>query len=83
MERLTRLLEAVRVISPHGEFRVRGIPEEDGKCQATVVIGGVVLVESPIGTPEEVVHSVTRKLEGMSQRMRATLTPPPPSPDGE
>lgn len=78
MERLARLLEAVRVISPHGEFRLKGVPEQDGACQGTVVVGGVVLVESPIGTPEEVVHSVTRKLEGMSQRMRATLAPPPP-----
>ncbi len=44
-------------------------------CFGVVVVGGVVLIESSVGTPDEVVYGVTRKLEGMSQRMRATLAP--------
>lgn len=78
MDRLTRLLDAVRVLSPAGEFRFKGVPESADKWQGVVVVGGAVLVESPEGTVEDVIHTVTRKLEGMSQRMRATLTPPAP-----
>lgn len=81
MEALTRLCEAVRVLSPQGEFRLRGVPDSDDLLVVgVVVIGGVILVESEPSTPEEAVAFVTKKLQGMSQRMmRATQHPPAPT----
>lgn len=80
MQRLKRLCDAVRTLSPYGAFSLTGVPDETGKEQwrGVISIGGIVLVES-LGGIDDVVIELTRKLERMSQRMVTKLSAVPPS----
>lgn len=73
MDKFARLVQAVRTLSPQGVTTIRGIPDREDWFVCSVNVAGVILSESGAGPLEEVIDEVTRKIKGMSQRMRAVL----------
>jgi hypothetical protein len=85
VKQLKRVCNAARALSNQATFGLTGVPgESDDLWRGVVSIGGVILVEYT-GTIDSVVPSIIKKLEGMSQKMRARLASgdsfPPPKPE--
>lgn len=83
MKKLCRLGEAVKAISPRAEIRFKGIPDREDWWVCVISVGDVILAESAAGPLDTVLTEVTKKVQGMSQRIRAVLAPNsiPPPPD--
>jgi hypothetical protein len=64
----------VRTLSPHAEVRFRALSDQPGMWICSVWISNVILCESPIGEPVDVVEHVRAKIKGMSRRMQALLS---------
>lgn len=82
MEKLTRLCNAIRAITPVGALHLEGLqPDENGKelWRGSVRVSDIILVEA-IGSLDEVALELAQKLERMSQRMLARLSIVPEKP---
>ena len=74
MERLSRLCNAVRAISPQGSVVITELPEDNQDLwQGRISIGGVILAETK-GELDSIIEELTHKVERMSQRMMARLS---------
>jgi hypothetical protein len=73
MDQLTKLFDAVRAITPHGEIRFKTGSADTWVC--VVVVAGVILVETPAGTPREIVDAAIERLRGMSSRLKSVIDP--------
>ena len=81
MRKLRRLFEAARAITPQAQVTFRGIPDREDWWVCVVSVGSVILVESSAGPPDVVLDEASKKLRGMSQKMKAAINEPDSSPD--
>ncbi len=88
MKRLRKLGDAVKAISPQAEIRFRGIPDRDDWWVCIISAGDIILVQTAAGPLEAALVEAAKKVQKMSQRIRAVLPskpgdslPPPPSDD--
>jgi len=83
MRRLRKLGEAAKAISPQAEISFRGIPDREDWWVCLISVGDAILVQTAAGPLETVLIEAAKKVQGLSQRIRAVLPsiPPPPGDD--
>jgi hypothetical protein len=83
---LTRLLRAVRAITPQAEITFLQVPDNHDLWAIRVAVGGVILLQTPASYPVDAIREAGRKLESLSNRALQVLhqdsdMPPPSSTD--
>ncbi len=75
MKRLNRLCSAIQTICPQGSLALTSIAEDPTlrTWKGSISVGCVILAEAT-GTTEEVIASLTDRLEKMSQRLLHQLS---------
>ena len=76
--RLTRLLHAMREISPVAEFALHGQTDSDNWI-CVIRVSQVVILESGPGELNFVLDAAIQKLKTMSQKMQAAIDREPKS----
>ncbi len=70
---LTRLLRAVRAISPQAEVTFIQVPDNSELWAIRISVGDIVLIQTTAKPPLEVIKEAAKKIEAMSQRALRTL----------
>jgi len=70
---LKNLLRAAKVLSPAVEVKLRAIPDRDDAWVCFICVGSVTLIESSVGTLDEVLIDAGRRVKNMGTSMRSHI----------